>query len=77
MRMPNTVRVRVEQAGGKYGRFECPKCGHPAMYKFTASVGDCDGCGAYWFAALETATDFYDAKKSIKSTHWITLEEGN
>lgn len=44
--------IWVRQAGGKYGAFVCPYCGHHSAYwTFTQSNGFCDSCDSIFIAA--------------------------
>jgi ribosomal protein L37AE/L43A len=66
------VKVKIEQAGGKYGLFSCPVCQAQANYKFTAASGWCDACDSsftYFGGANLTG-----ASVGKFGTHWIELQ---
>jgi len=68
------AKVKIKQAGGKYGEFVCPVCGYDkAAYKFTAASGWCDKCEAHFNhvggPALESVRD--DGKHG---DFWMELE---
>lgn len=66
-----TVKVKIEQAGGKYGVFRCPFCGWNVDYSFSASFAICDTCEAEF---LSESAHFWDASKGeYGSAHWTRL----
>jgi ribosomal protein L37AE/L43A len=68
--------VRIDQAGGKYGRFPCPFCGSRADFKFTAGAGWCPKCGVKFMDCGDTPR--YRAKGDReKVTHWRPLSVEN
>lgn len=56
-------KVKIDQAGGKYGNFKCPRCGQTALFKFTAASGWCDFCGASYLKTT-MSVDLTDAEKA-------------
>jgi phage FluMu protein Com len=69
---PKYSGVLIRQAGGKYGEFDCPKCGALNQYwKFSANNGHCEECDTAYqaFSILVSAGDV------TTKSHRCTIEE--
>lgn len=66
------VVIRVDQAGGKYGKFECPFCGCEALYKFSAGVGSCPACEATFICTTESVSVVI-GNNPLNSSHVMEL----
>ena len=66
------TKVKITQAGGKYGVFDCPTCSSEAYFKFTASMGFCNTCESTF--AYTGGLHMRDVNKPEQSTHIIELE---
>lgn len=66
-----TVKVKIEQAGGKFGIFDCPFCGDSIGYSFSHGFAICDVCDMEF---LSENAHFWDAAKGEHgSAHWTRL----
>jgi predicted RNA-binding Zn-ribbon protein involved in translation (DUF1610 family) len=70
-----TYRVILRQSGGKYGKFDCPKCGKQNQYwKFSSNHGFCNavkGCGSMY----QSVGSMYPADKETTADHRAIIEE--
>lgn len=70
---PLEIWTRIDQAGGKYGRFLCPICGEGLVdYKFTAGSGGCRTCKTNFYSC-GSRPDLRIAGDKEKVPHWMWL----
>ncbi len=64
--------ITIRQYKGKYGRFDCPKCGTEDQYwKFSANHGFCEKCDAIY----QALTVIHSIGDPTEKDHKCTIEE--